>query len=943
MITARTKTSATVLLLILVMFAVQIRSAVGQQAQAGPDTTICKDECVTLGGSMDPSWCFHWTPHDGLSDPHSANPSACPAVTTTYTLTVTGPEFSFTSTDQVVVTVVVISDITFNPNPLINSIGTTSQATATVSSGGPLVWSIEGDALGCSINANTGVITAGIQTGQITVRAKDTQNPDCYKEADLCLGTGDDCCPEYEDLTKTFGPISVTIPGKITPTMPLEAGYCRYSCNAAITIQMEGVFQKNYNLPGVTVSWKEKPGDPTDFKDVTFTWQGTYTAGTFGIVDANITEISLGVNGSGDLTGSVTFGVFLNQDKNVGQIAVLRSGLNGTFTYTYTSGGGGGSLLNGAGFGGEWNFNGIKDFHVDLLKGTTIIASVTVGTFDASGNITDATLAAATPAVWNTHSFTLTLDELALKFNYSIANNQVDFTGGTGKISLTNITNVEGDVTLQLTFGPTNVTAAVTLADAKAFDCTVGGTLTCDFDYEFNLQSIAGSDISAKHDEFDQSFTNVEFEIKDGALEKFGIGALEVKYKNKITFSMTDATYERASGELKFNAKVTLPGVQLDVTDFKINNTGLVTVGNMGANINESPVSLQINIGWSADQFQGNFAGSFSGGVAINGSIVIGATATYNYGHFSMGVSTPGIPLGSSGLKIKTLAGEFGYNWKAPDGPNGSGGPEQGTKTVGFGLGIADMADVVLIEGYVRLTLGAATQIYLQGNVKVTANPPHNFNGQLSIWYTLGSTSVTGTISSEIKFPASSGSVVNFNTGNVTFTVDGNKWTVNSSTMAGKIFTQIDVTASINVWAWLSSPGAITGTITGNLNWDYSLSFAYPSNFDPSSCATADASDNSLGFGVSGSLMLHLGGSLNAQMNQDGIVGSMSAQASANASLSIKWPCFITCGYACVDTYSASVEGSLNVQKTSSGARVFGSVLFKSGTETESGDIDFNI
>lgn len=930
---------------ILAMTILMVQPAKGQgQANAGPDTTVCKDVPVTLGGPMDPSWCFHWMPHDGLSDPYVANPVATPATTTTYTLTVTGANFSFTATDQVTVSVIVISDITFNPNPLPNSMAQTSQASATINAGGPLIWSIEGDALGCTINAGTGLINAGIQTGQITVRAKSTAYPDCHQEADLCLGTGDDCCPEYNDLTKTFGPISVTIPGKIEPQMPLSGGYCNYSCTAAVNISMEGVFQKNYSLPGVTVSWKEKPGDPTDFKDVTLTWQGTYTAGTFGLIDANITEVSLGVNSAGDLTGSVTFGVFLNQDKSIGQIAILRSGLNGTFTYTYTSGGGGGSLLNGAGFGGDWNFNGIKDFQVDLMKGSTVLATVTVGTFDANGNVIDAELKAAGTPSWATNNFTLTLEELSLKFDYSIPNNQVTFTAGTGKVSLKNITNVEGDIELGLVFTSTNVTASVTLSNAKAFDCTVGGTLSCDFNYQFELQSIAGSDISAKHDDFDQSFTNVEFEIKDGALEKFGIGQLEVKYKNKITFSMTDALYEKASGELSFNAKVTLPGIELDVTDFKINNSGVVTVGNIGANINESPVSLQINIGWSTDQFQGNFAGSFAGGVAINGSIIIGATATFNYGHFTLGVSTPGIPLGSSGLKIKTLAGEFGYNWKAPDSPSASAGPEQGTKTIGFGLGIADMADIVLIEGYIRLTLGAATQIYLQGNVKVTANPPHYFNGQLAIYYTLGSTSISGTISSEIKFPASSGAVVRFNTGNVVFSVDGNKWTCVSGQMAGKLFNQIDVTASVNVWAWMSSPGSITGNLTGNMNWSYNLSFAYPTGFNASSCQDADATDNALGFGASGSMQINLSGALNVNMNETGITGIIQVQGQANASLSIKWPCFISCGNDCVDTYNASVEGSLNIQKTSSGARIYGNVTFTTpGEDPQSGDLDFNI
>jgi len=936
---------AAAIMFLLIVFSASTVHAQGGQANAGPDTTICKDQCIVIGTPMPPEWCFHWTPHDGLSNPHVAMPQACPQTTTTYTLTVTGPEYSFISTDQVVVTVVEISDIAFsvNPLPLLPS-SSTSQASATTTSGGNLIWSIEGANLGATINPTTGLITTGTQSGTITIRATDENNPTCFVEASLCLGTGDDCCPDYYDATKVFGPISVSIPGGISPVGPADAqGYCTYQVSAAVSVEMQGVFQKTYSIPGVSLSWKEKTTNPSDYKDVTVSWNGSYDAGTFGLISANITAVSLSVSSAGDLTGSVTFDAYLNQDQSIGGIAILRSGLSGNFTYTYTTGGGGGSIISGGGFGGTWDFGGVTGFHVDLVKGSTVIATVTAQSFDANGNINNAELIAATPAVWTTNNFTLSLEQLNLMFNYSIPNNEIEFVSGTGQIKASNVTNVEGEFELGLTFSPTNVTATVSMTGAKAFSCTVSGALTADFDYSFNVNSIAGNNISAKHDDFEQSFTGVEFEIADGALEKFGIGQIEAKFKNKITFSMTNATYVKATGILEFNAKVVLPSIQMEVNHFRINNTGQVTVGNLSANINQSPVTASINVGWSTDQFQGNFAGSFAGNVAINGSLVIGATATFNYGHFYLQVATPGIPLGGSGLKMKTLAGEFGYNWKAPETDGAAGVPEQGTLTIGFGMGIADLADIVLIEGYVRLTLGAATQIYLQGDVKVTANPPHYFHGQLKIYYTLGSSSISGSISSEIKFPPSTGNVVSFNTGSVQFAVGGNKWSVASGTMAGKIFNQIDVTASVNVWAWLSSPGSINGTLSGTVDWTYNLTYAYPSNFNPSSCSTADATDNSLGFGVKGTLDLHLGGSINAQMNQNGLVGTFNAQASAQATLWIKWPCFLVCGWDCVDEYSASVEGTLNIQKTSSGARIHGTVTFSSGGETESGDVDFNI
>lgn len=138
-------------------------------------------------------------------------------------------------------------------------------------------------------------------------------------------------------------------------------------------------------------------------------------------------------------------------------------------------------------------------------------------------------------------------------------------------------------------------------------------------------------------------------------------------------------------------------------------------------------------------------------------------------------------------------------------------------------------------------------------------------------------------------------------------------------------------------------PGRSSGSLNGAVNYDNTFAFAYPGGFNPSSCATADATDNALGFGVSGNLALHLGGNFSASMNNGGIVGSITADASANSSLSIKWPCFITCGWSCVDTYAASVEGTVTVEKTGSSARIHGNVNFKYGSESESGEIDFTI
>ncbi|HOY32567.1 MAG TPA: hypothetical protein PKW80_11870 [Bacteroidales bacterium] len=93
------------LLSLVVLFSVPEVSS--QNADAGQDSTICGAGSVILGGGdANPDYCYTWSPQAGLNDPHILHPTATPAVTTTYTLTVVGPDFSFKDQDQVTVTVV---------------------------------------------------------------------------------------------------------------------------------------------------------------------------------------------------------------------------------------------------------------------------------------------------------------------------------------------------------------------------------------------------------------------------------------------------------------------------------------------------------------------------------------------------------------------------------------------------------------------------------------------------------------------------------------------------------------------------------------------------------------------------------------------------------------------------------------------------------------------
>jgi len=89
-------------------------------ADAGPDTSFCPGTSVVIGGApTGPSGAqFSWSPAAGLDDPAVANPTATPAGTVTYTVTVLDSN-SCASSDQVTLTQLTVPDVDAGPDQTI--------------------------------------------------------------------------------------------------------------------------------------------------------------------------------------------------------------------------------------------------------------------------------------------------------------------------------------------------------------------------------------------------------------------------------------------------------------------------------------------------------------------------------------------------------------------------------------------------------------------------------------------------------------------------------------------------------------------------------------------------------------------------------------------------------------------------------------------------------
>ena len=150
-------------------------------ASAGSAQTICLGDTITLGGIniTGGGTVFSWTPNIDLSSNSAANPLAWPIQTTTYTLTVTGPNCPPNITTV---------KITVNPLPVINA--------------GPDVTILSGQST--SLNASGG--TTYTWTPNVSLNYINIPNPDAdptYTLTYYVYGTNQYGCTASDDVIVT--------------------------------------------------------------------------------------------------------------------------------------------------------------------------------------------------------------------------------------------------------------------------------------------------------------------------------------------------------------------------------------------------------------------------------------------------------------------------------------------------------------------------------------------------------------------------------------------------------------------------------------------------------------------------------------------------------------------------------------------------------------------
>ena len=133
-------------------------------------------------------WYYWWCPLDNIWNPFTG-PANIDVMLSQQgnNLAVTTSAYGQSITDTYVGPAV-LNNFILNPSQIPANGSSTSQASVTIlPTGRSVIWSISGSSLGCTINPNSGLVTAGTQTGTITIRATDATYPNNWTEGPLLL------------------------------------------------------------------------------------------------------------------------------------------------------------------------------------------------------------------------------------------------------------------------------------------------------------------------------------------------------------------------------------------------------------------------------------------------------------------------------------------------------------------------------------------------------------------------------------------------------------------------------------------------------------------------------------------------------------------------------------------------------------------------------------
>ncbi|MCH2258833.1 MAG: proprotein convertase P-domain-containing protein, partial [Alteromonas sp.] len=649
-------------------------------ADAGNDVSVCAGgTAATIGGSPtgsgSPGLTYSWSPTTGLTNPNIANPSASPATTTTYTVTVTDAA-GCQATDDVEVTVTPGPTVSINPGNTTVCFGDDINLTASGMTS--YTWS---PATGLNVTAGATVNANPTTTQTYTVTGSEPGCPD-----------------DNESVTITVGP-------QIIPSFNATGNFCA------------GTNSVNFTNTGTagTHNWTFTSGTPgtgtgDPVNGITFPSNGSYNVTLTTTISGCSESVTQQVTINPDPTVIVSGTNISCNGANDGTALAVPSGTSG---YSYFWDNGAGTNANPTGLGPNTYTVTVTDINSCQVTGSysvtepPVIASSITGTNATCNGADDGT--ATVTASGGTPTLT---------YNWNPAPG-----GGQGTNAATGLvagtlyicTITDGNnCTATETFTPTEPTALTTTISGTDIDCNgnANGTATVipaggTTGYTYNWAPAPGGG--------------------QGTATATGLDA------QQYTCTITDANNCAVTASYTPTEPVALTGniIAQNNVDCNGNSTGDITVSGVGGT-----TAYQYDMG-GGSQTSGAFTGLAANNYSITITDVNNCTATIPFTITeptvltANGVGTNILCNGDANgsIDVTVTGGTTNYNfvWSGPSGYNASTEDINSLNGGTYDLTIADAnnctetVQVIIAEPTALTTTISGTDIDCNGNANGTA------------------------------------------------------------------------------------------------------------------------------------------------------------------------------------------------------------------------------
>ncbi|ELR73216.1 hypothetical protein C900_05265 [Fulvivirga imtechensis AK7] len=672
------------------------------------------------------------------------------------------------------------------------------------------------------------------------------------------------------------GPLTVAITGE---TEQLKGGTWReYEAEASFRLKMKtakGV-DKEKVIAGAKVKFtKHKNKDIYRALEITMDGTNIPIGEIYGI-KSDIKGLNIKIASDGEFTSDpntvaenvtisgesfIKLKASLTEDKKLHQLVTLKKGLEGEFKFNFEA---------GKEFKGSFDFGGIKKVNLLVEKKGQEIASLRNGTLSKEGILTGK-ITALQGASYSTGGFDVKVDKLEMdvQLNFADSVNRFNVHSGLGKLTVTNITGVEGTFKVGLNYGVDNNFAAELLtseSSVSAFGMTLKDlNVKADFNDELELKKIEGN-LKASHPQFNADLNISKFKLESGELKVWEASGA-VAYKN-FNFELTKSSY--VNQKLSITAKVEIDDVgKLAVDKFIIDKDGAISVGRIAGELKKPMVAMKFDATFKDSGFHGKFDGDIKF-IAVSGALDFGTEKDYTYGYLRLAAEADkGIPLGPTGLQLTKVGGQLGYNYYLNfNAGRFTGGPRQHNYLIGLTLGVSDVANMFSAEGTSVVQFGNdKLQLSLLGSIQAPRNNPV-IKSDFNVNYYLPDNTIDGSLQTEVSIPANSGFVFETTSpASVNFAYGNENWSVEGGVRAA-LFREITFVGNTSI---TRSSSKITGYLSGQASYYYSKSFSYD-------WTVAN---------VEGSLELGFNSSIRADLNENGFSGRLAVNILGSGSLRV--------------------------------------------------------